>query len=72
MMDQKISTINESPVRKGLVQPAEDWPYSSFAYRQGALVAVGMKFLTQSPGWFVVYVDPATTLTNNSRPVYPP
>ncbi len=36
MMDQKISYIHENPVRKGLVQRAEDWPYSSLAFLRGA------------------------------------
>ena len=36
MMDQKISYIHENPVRKGLVQRAEDWPYSSLAFLKGA------------------------------------
>ncbi len=36
MMDQKINYIHQNPVRKGLVQRAEDWPYSSLAFLKGA------------------------------------
>ena len=35
MYDQKVKYIHQNPVRKGLVHSADDWPYSSLAYRNG-------------------------------------